>query len=217
MIDTAKSVYDNVIAPDAAYIENRITAYSDDLTTVMESKVLASFRAGMRDIGAVMTSAFTIGEAIVTGDTTRQIAKFAADMYFSKDTNRAGNVMQATEIMSKLLQNKVEYTRVLAALTVEQKRMKISIKDEEAKRNLDIDAADVKWDLELFAFCHNAMAGIQGGIVNKGETRSAASQAIGGALSGAAMGAMIGSAVPGVGTAVGAGVGAVLGIGSSFL
>ncbi len=203
IVNAAVAQYDDVIAPDGVYVTDRVAAYTDDLNDALNAKVIPSFRAGMRDIGAVMSSAFTLGEAIITTDVTKQIAKFAADMYVQGDQNRIGNIEKATVVMANMLSNKVEYGRVLAALTVEQQRMKIIAMTEEEERNLEIDSLDAKWDLDLFQYASNVLAGIAGGTSSgvKDLGKSKLSSAMGGALSGAAMGAAMAFAVGSTGGA----------------
>jgi hypothetical protein len=211
----AKAVeqFDSVITPSGTYITNRITAYTDDLNDAINAKLLPTYRAGMRDIGAVMSSAFAIGETIILTDATKQIAKYAADMYFASDQVRINNIEKGVSVMSSMLTSRVEYNRVLAALIIEQKRMKIVAKDDEEKRNTELDVLDAKWDLDLFQYGSNTLAGIAGGTggTRGNEGRSSSMNALGGALGGAAVGAQVGSAAGPYGTAIGAGVGAVVG------
>jgi len=289
MVAAAVAEIDAVLLP-ASLVTAKAAAYATDLDTAIDTATYARFQSGMRDIGAVMSSAFTIGAANIEAEKTRQVSKFTADLNFQSYSERTklievgvqqmitmfigkiekqhgvaiaelenvkdrsamltaavgdmvkmllakvqeqaitgdlevkaqqvkmGEIAQGVQTMSSMLTNKLEYNRVLAALIMEQKRMKIVAKDEEEKRNTELAALDAKWDLETFQYANNVMASIAGGTSGRGvDARSPLSNALGGALSGAASGAVVGSAVPGIGTAVGAGVGALLGLGMSFL
>jgi hypothetical protein len=210
MAAAAVAEIDAVVLP-SSYVTAKAAAYATDLDTAINTATYARFQAGMRDIGAVMTSAFTIGAANIEAEKTRQVAKFTADLNFQVDRERAAMIGSSVQIMSTMLTSKLEFNRVLVALTMEQKRMKIVAKDEEEKRNAEIDVLDAKWDLELFAYASNVLAGIAGGTTgSKTDTRSPLSNALGGALSGAAVGMQIGGPV-------GAGIGGVLGLAAGFL
>jgi hypothetical protein len=285
MVAAAVAEIDAVLLP-ASLITAKAAAYASDLDTAIDTATYARFQAGMRDIGAVMTSAFTIGAANIEAEKTRQVSKFTTDLNFqsysertdliktgvqqmlamfigkiekqhgvalaelenAKDrsailmasvgemvkmlldkvakqgatadlqikgqSSKMAEISQAIQTMSTMLTSKLEYNRVLAALILEQKRIKIVAKDEEEKRNAELDVLDAKWDLELFAYASNVLAGIAGGTSSTGnrDARSPLSNALGGALSGAAAGAMATGGNP-----VGIGVGALLGFGSSIL
>jgi hypothetical protein len=97
-------------------------------------------------------------------------------------------------------------------------RLETVMKKEELEEQLSIDEADVKWDLELFRYAGNLIAGPSGGVAQTNEKKSKAIMALGGAISGAAAGAAVGAAIgtaasPGIGTAAGA----LLGVGMSLL
>jgi hypothetical protein len=218
MAAAAVAQIDAVVLP-SSYVTAKAASFATDLDTAIDTATYARFQSGMRDIGAVMTSAFTIGAANIEAEKTRQVAKFTADLNFQVDRERASMIMSSVQVMSSMLTNKMECNRVLAALILEQKRMKIVAKDDEEKRNAEIDVLDAKWDLELFAYASNVLAGIAGGTTGQGtrDNRSPLSSALGGALSGAAAGAMIGAQIGAVGGPMGAGIGAAIGLGASLL
>lgn len=219
MLADAVEQYDATLAPSATYITDKIEAYTDDLNNIVNSKHLPLFRAGMRDIGAVMTSAFTLGQAVLLNEVTRQVAKFSADIYLTHEQIRVSNIEKAIPVMVGLLTQKVEYLRVVAALTTEQKRIKIVAKDAEEKRNTELDALDAKWDLELFQYPSNTLAGIAGAVSAPRDENSKnyLSSGLSGALSGAAMGAMAGAQMGAGMGPWGAGIGAAIGLGAGLL
>lgn len=183
---------------DAA-VDDVVTEYSDDLADRLTAEVLPRFRAGMRDINAVVSSAFVLGQAIIEAAQTRQVGGFSASVHL------------------KVIDLRLEFQKALTHYVIEANRIKIIAKKEEAETNLEIDEADASWDLEVFQHGANMLASIGGGVgmPNKSKKNKMAS-AIGGALTGAAAGAMVGasygSGYPGVGTAIGAVLGAAAGL-----
>jgi phosphotransferase system HPr-like phosphotransfer protein len=250
MITTAVASYDTDLEPAAGHIAAKIAAYVDDMNNALNSKVIPLFRAGMRDVGGVMSSAFTIGEVVLAAQMTRETAKFSSDIYLENDKMRVANIekvitlmaamlqeklkgsasvteayikeqgamasqqAQAINTMAAMLTNKLEYSRVLAAITIEQKRMKIVAKTEEGVKNVEYDAQDAKWDLELFQFVSNVLASISGAAVMP-VGKSQLSTALGGALSGAAVGTAIGSETS-VGSNWGGAIGGAIGLAAAF-
>jgi hypothetical protein len=182
--------------------------YDEDLSRQLDINVFPEFEAGMRDINSVMSSAFIIGRAIIEDGRVKETAKFLANLRYKA----------ASDDAIKVIGMKLQYHQSLAQLGIEANRIKIVAKSEENDRNLKIDEADAKWDLEVFQYGNNVLASISGASHYVPDKEgSTTKSAIGGALSGAAAGAMVGSVVPGIGTAVGAGVGALMGIGQAFL
>ena len=203
---TLDTLISNVLSDSR--IDNAVNEYASDLDARLVSDILPRFEAGMRDINAVMSSAFVIGRAIIEENQDRQVAKYSADLHMRAFSDDAIRVIGL----------KLEYQRIASAMLSESYRMKIVAKKEENDVNIKIDEEDALWDLSIFQYGSNLLASIGGGVANpKAKGPSTAQSAIGGALSGAASGAMVGSAVPGIGTGIGAIAGGVLGAASAFL
>ena len=78
-------------------------------------------------------------------------------------------------------------------------------------RKVDLDVKEAMWDMQVYAFGANMLAGPTGPSILP-EGNSAAASVLGGAFGGAATGAMAGSFLggPGLGTAIGAGLGGLI-------
>jgi hypothetical protein len=239
--------YNPLVIPDMvattitnATITASSTAHADLIDDEMTTKVLPRFRRGMQDINAVVSSAFPIGEAIIEAFRDRDVAEYDAKLRLEAEIKNAeintevrkinilknldlwkGNkqdYLTASGQMLQLMMNRIGWEEGYAKSFIESKRIKIVAKKEQTDQDAKIDEEDALWDLEVFQFGANVMAGIQGGTSGaRAKQPSMLQSMIGGALSGAASGAMIGSAIPGVGTAIGAGIGGVLGLASGFL
>lgn len=193
---------------DESRIDDAVTEFAADLDARLTSEVIPRFERGMQDINAVVSSAFVIGRALIEEGQDRQVAKYSADLHMKAFSDDAIRVIQL----------KLEYQKVATSIIAELYRIKIVAKKEQNAVDMDVDDRDAKWDLEVFQYGANMLAGIGGGTGNTSKPGpSQVQSAIGGALSGAAAGAMVGSAVPGYGTAAGAVVGGVLGAASAFL
>jgi len=193
---------------DESRIDDAVTEFAADLDARLTNEVIPRFERGMQDINAVVSSAFVIGRALIEEGQDRQVAKYSADLHMKAFSDDAIRVIQL----------KLEYQKVATSIIAELYRLKIVAKKEQTDTDMNIDDKDAKWDLEVFQYGANLLAGIGGGTGNTSKPGpSQAQSAIGGALSGAAAGAMVGSTVPGFGTATGAVVGGVLGAASAFL
>lgn len=219
-----------------AGIEAAVTAWSAIYNEEVDNVTIPKFRGGMRDINAVMSSAFVLGEAYIDAARDRDIAHFQADLsmksFLQADEISSREAMAENDFNLKLQVAKMnsivqvadslltkhigilEYDKVVAHYALEAKRLAIAAVNEEALSNIKFLDMDARWDFDIYQYGANMLAAISGGVANP-PMRSSASTALGGALSGAGAGAMIGSTIgsPGVGAAIGG----LVGLASAFL
>lgn len=198
---------------DESRIDTAVDEFAADLDARLTAEILPRFNAGMRDINAVVSSAFVLGRANIEENQDRQVAKFSADLHMKAFSDDAIRVIAL----------KLEYQKVVSSMVIEANRIKVVAKKEEVDKQLTIDEADALWDLEVFQYGANLLASIGGGTADPNTKKpSTAASMIGGAMSGAAAGAMIGGAMEGTIMGMSAGpfgaiAGAVLGAGSALL
>lgn len=217
------SIYDGVVAKIDGVEEAEITAdiaafaalQDDQINTV----ILPRFQAGMRDINAVVSSAFVLGESNIEGFRNRDVAQHSSKLRIASISNRSNLYVHAADQVLRFTMQKYAWKETLVKTVIETNRIKIVAKKEEADINLDIDENDALWDIKLFQHGSNALAGIGGGTVAaSGKQKSQAASTIGGAISGGVAGYMIAGASGGaIGGPAGIIGGAVLGAAMSFL
>lgn len=171
------------IVDQSGYNAAGVNAYDQMLTDQLEANTLTKFDAQMRNIGAVMTSAFAIGQQMIYAFKNREVAKYAADL------SREG-VKQMIEMYGV----KIEAMKSWMGAKIESKRMELVAQKEEQDAVNTISEAEAKWDLELFQYAGNVLSSISGApSISKGQSQaSSARSTLGGALSGAALGAGVG-------------------------
>lgn len=201
----------------AAEIAADVTAFGNELDTQLAATVFPRFEAGMRDINAVVSSAFVIGRALIEEQRNLEVAKYQSGLrtqaYLQRDNILADGVKDRNKLAtigaSQMLTSQVQRVQFQVAVTnslVETRRIKIVAKMEQADGDLDIDVKDATWDLSVFQYGANLMAAPGGGTGVPGDHRPGKTQStIGGAMAGAAVGATY------TGTPQGAVVGAVIG------
>lgn len=222
--NTANALIDaDSITIDEGRVTADIAAFDAILTDQLEDISLPQFRVGMLNIGAVNTSAFVVGESLLRAYKARDVAKYGTELRVQLAAKqdeinsrfmlqRTENVRVATtQILTSLLK-RVDLSREVAALTIEAKRIHIVAKKEQLGEQADWDEEEAKWDLELFSYAQNLLAGPSGGVGVNQKRPSKAVSAIGGALSGAATGAAVSGGNPYVAAA-----GAVVGAGLALL
>lgn len=196
-------------------INNDVDAFGDVLDDQIETSVLPKFQAGLRDINAVQSSAFMIGEAIIWGMRDRDVAKYQTDLRLKSQIQRNDLVGKITDRLLQLDIGVADLYRTLLHYKVEIERLGIVAEKEEADAQIGLDVAEAKWDLELFQYGGSLLGAMGGGTYlppkSSADGPSTTQSAIGGALAGAA----IGSAT--IGGWEGAAIGGVLGLGASFL
>uniref|UniRef100_A0A6M3IL21 Uncharacterized protein n=1 Tax=viral metagenome TaxID=1070528 RepID=A0A6M3IL21_9ZZZZ len=217
------ALYTQAVASIDGIVEAEITAdvvafaaqLDDQITTV----ALPRFQAGMRNINAVVSSAYVIGEAIIEGFRDRDVAKHSSMIRLNSVNDRGRQYLEATNQLLGFLMQKYAWEETYAKMEIEARRIKIVAKKEESQENLKIDESDATWDLEVFQYGANLLGSIGGGVLNPAGPKepSTAQSMIGGALSGAAAGAMIGGMKGSIGGPAGAALGAVLGAASGLL
>lgn len=229
---TADAVSDTIAAfegvGDNAAVQALITEF-ENRNTKRQQRAIARFTAGMADVNAVMSSAFTIGLAILEADATDQVNEFEAkvsqelfsDLVKAGVQAQLGAALSRVEIRHTLLsqgtqlvnQGKYQAISMFADYVrgfAEISRVRTVAKVEQTERDIELDTAEALWDISVFQHGGNFLSSISGApMVPKGLTKT--QSAIGGALSGASVGAAAGSVIPGLGNIVGAGVGALIG------
>ena len=181
----------------------------------VEDEVLPKYRRGMQNIGAVMSSAFKIGEALLWARELQEEAAtekefrgklaLASYEYMFKS---AGDIIQLT------LQ-KIAYHKEVVHYNMEAIRMAYVSQKEYTDSNNIYEVEKAKWALEMSKYMMDALGSIASSAGTSYTTSSGgasrASSAIGGALSGAATGAAVSGGNP-IGAAVGGAVGLVAGL-----
>jgi hypothetical protein len=225
LVDSTTGSLDAVdIIPDEltiADIAAEATAYGALIDDQLLMTVFPRFEAGMRDINAVVTSAFVIGRANLEEARDHEIAKVSADLLIKSKAAAT----ERSDILLRWAMLRLENAHRMATLEIEAERIKIVAKKEENDVLNDLEAKNATWDLEVWQYGANVMASPAGGTGIPGGKGSQVGSAIGGALSGAAVGGMAGAAgmlgsAPILGMAAGPFgmlAGALLGIGTAFM
>jgi len=188
---------------DHAKVDDSVTEYAADLDARLVGEVLPRFEAGMRDINAVVSSAFVIGRALIEENQDRQVAKYSSALHMKTFSDDVISVIGL----------KLQYQHAASMMISDVNRIKIVAKKEESAANIEIDAADALWDLQVFQYGANLLASGGGGVASPTVNKPSQLQtALGGAMSGAAAGAMVTGGNP-----YGAAIGAVLGFASAYM
>jgi len=209
MLITVKAAYDTIIADDVT-VAASVAAYSDILTDDLLNKTLPRFHAGMRDINAVQSTAFIIGEALLEAFKGREVAKYAADLKGDVEKGKPALLIQTAGKLLEPEMVKIELRQESHKLAIDTLRMMIVARKEYQDELLSIQESDKSWDVDKWVKYGNFIAAMSGGTTGvQKKSASSAQSAIGGALSGASAGGSIGGWW-------GAAAGAVIGAGASL-
>lgn len=196
-------------AIDETSLDAATTAHGDILDDRLTADVLPRFQTGMRDINAVISSSFVVGEAILEAFNTREVADFDAKLRVQSYGQRIQLISQGVRDGISLQQLKLAYSESVSRLTTENYRIKVVMKKEELDEHLDVLYKDYTWGIELYQFGANALGSIAGSSVSAGQKGPSKFQsALGGAMSGAATGAAMSGGNP-YATAAGAVIGMI--------
>lgn len=211
-ITSVKSTVDSNIIDDT-YIDADIAAFSDTIENELNTRILPQFKAGMRDVNAVMSSAFVLGEADIYSTFTKEVTKYGTDLRAKLHLQRNELIAKSTAVILQNLMTIGELEGKVANISVDAKRIAIVAQKEENDMNLEIDENEARWDNEAYVYGANMLAAISGGTRGGGASKPTSAQsALGGALSGAAIGAQVSGGNP-----LGAAVGGIIGLGAGLL
>jgi hypothetical protein len=209
LVDAVTSKFDTVVYDDTA-IDADVTAFGALLSADIIADTLPRFRAGMRTINAVVSSAFVVGEANIEAERVRSLAKYSSEIKVKYRLQRTDAIVKVVGELLKLETTELDGQKELAHLRIEGNRIKIVANKEYADTGVELRKEEAKWDFEEYQYLANMMAGPSGGTIVPGDNRPSALQsALGGALSGAAAGHAIGGPY-------GAAIGGVIGLGASL-
>jgi len=205
--DTAIAKLDEIVGIDA---NAEIVRQFDESQRPALMRAVGRFSAGMADIGAINSSAYIIGLALMENEHLRQIARVNADLALQEKQRKNNMVLQAVAMMMQELQFRSDLERVATSLNTEIRRITIVAHSEFLSRDLEIASKDASWNLEIWQYASNLLAAVQGGTSipgsgTQGDVHQGPSM-LGGVLSGAASGAMI-SSMLGAGSAMGGAAG----------
>jgi hypothetical protein len=187
-----------IVAAEAALLDARMTA-----------DILPEFQRGMRDIGAVLTTGFTVGEANMRARDNLSVAKLDAELQLQ--ARRVG-----WQMSMQWVQLNIDWNRLVATLADEVAIRYIEARYKGDQLDVEMAAKDMLFNLEVYQYGSNVLASIAGATVATKPESSMISTALGGIMSGAASGAAVGSVVPGLGTTAGAIGGALLGLAAAI-
>jgi len=199
----------------AALISAESALLDDDINT----STLPQFKAGLRDIGAVMSSAFVIGEANIWSGKAKALAKTDAIIRWEAEKVHAELVVKLDDFAARTAINYIEVKKGIAAMSADFAKLYATMHSELLDFDLENEAKDKLWDLKVFQYGGNFLGSIAGSAVatDKGDAKA---QRLAGTMSGTMAGAGLGymaayatvgaSAGP-MGAAIGAVVGGVAG------
>src|SRR5574342_966287 len=227
---TTDAVSDTIAAfegvGDNAAVQALVTEF-ENRNTKRQQRAIARFTAGMADVNAVMSSAFTIGLAILEADAIDQVNEFEAkvsqelfsDIVKAGVQAQLGAALNRVETRHTLLsqgaqlvnQGKYQAVSMFADYVkgfTEISRIRTVAKVEQTERDLDIDEKDALWDISVFQHGGNFLSSISGApLIPKGLSRG--QSVLGGALGGASVGSAFGPIGAGIGGLIG-GLGGLL-------
>ena len=185
-------------------IDNLVNAEYTSLDDHITTKVIPKFQTGMRDINAVMTSSFVIGNSLIRSAQTTSIEKFSGELKYRMLPIAQDKWKTHLDWNSKVVREHAELLKFYISTVLDSEGHNIS-----RQRHSRL------WPFTVLEFQRAALGAMQGASNvsgGGGDEPSQASKTIGGALSGAAMGYQMGG-----GSYYGAAAGAVIGGAMSYL
>ena len=199
-------IYSDLI--NGSVVQEMISQEASILEDEIEDNVLPRFEAGMRDINAVMSSTFVVGEAHIEAERVKAISRFSADI--------RGKLLS---VVVDRWKSHLSWNREVVEMYAQIMKFAIITEMDVDSHNLEMHSRDALWIYNGMQYLIHAISATSGAtnttseLAGASKTQKAIGSALTGAGSGAAMGAMFGAS----GGPIGAGVGALVGLAYGLL
>jgi hypothetical protein len=183
-----------------AQIGTLVAAESSLLRDELNSNILPEFETGMRDIGAVNSSSFVIGKALLEDTRQKMLAKFSAELRY-----------KLLPLVNDRYDIHLKWNSGVIASYMDVIKHYFTIKQSIHEMNYTMLDRGARWPLEMLDYERAALGALQGAMKQTGDAGgpSTGSKVLGGALSGAAAGASFGGPF---GAAIGGVMGGLAGL-----
>lgn len=173
---------------DGAEINNLVSAEADLLDDDINAHVLPRFRLGMRNINAINSSSYVIGEALIESARVKSIAKFSSELRY-----------RMIPVAVQRWQTHLEWNKNAVLTYGEIMKLYFASKKEMTEFNYEILSQHKLWPFSVLEYDKAAIGALTGATTTKSNAGagSKVQSALGGALSGAAAGSMIAGASQG--------------------
>lgn len=192
-IDRALTKADEVLF-DETVLKNARTAFNHRSEDEFVSGV-NSLSAWAGGVGSVDSSAFSIGLALLEMERERKVDDFDSTLQFELYKLRGQYMIQGTQQMAQILSMRVSGEQSATATRDQIMKSAVVAKKEQVDRDMEIDVQDGLWDLKLFNYAAQLLAGPGGGVALPKEPSplvSGLAGAAGGFAAGGPAGAVIG-------------------------
>lgn len=188
--------------------DSLIASFNTSSKDRMEQGSLPMLNAGMRDIGAINSSAYAIGKSLLESQRIKEVNNFETKVRFQMLVISADRWARHLDWNKSVIGTYTDLQKVYYAGALDVDQLNYKYKE-----------SDVLWDLNLFDYSRGILGALTGTPAAKpGEIGpSQVQKSIGGAMSGAAAGAMIGAQMGTPAGPMGAAIGGALGLAASFL
>jgi hypothetical protein len=197
---------------DSSYFEDFAEEVYNYMEDQLNDSILPTFRGGMRDVNAAISSAFVMGEAKIRAFAMRDANKIVGDLKAKYELAKLDLVFKGADRIVQSTMAQVEYEKAVTHYSIEAERLGIAARKDQADGNLGIIVGRAKFDFDAFQYGANILASVSGGTAyTNGDTPSQTQSSLAGALAGAAIGSQIS------GNWQGGAIGGALGLGLSLL
>jgi hypothetical protein len=173
--------------------QDAVKVFTDAFHEQAEEKLLPEFKAGMRNINAVQTSQFVIGESIIHSTILRQAAQHATDLQ-----------KVLLNICQNITQMKVQAYKDTIHYILETSRLNLAALHDRNTLDIKIKEDSSNWRLDMYEHAARMLGSINGSAVPVRHKGSPIQSALAGAASGAAMGSAMGPLGAAAGGVIGA-------------
>lgn len=143
-----------------------VNAESALLDSDINQTTLPQFQNGMRDINAIMGSAFVVGESIIWSQKAKALAKTDATLRYDSLKLQIDTTVKAEDYNLRIAVAQSEVQRAILTMAGDFAKLYAVMRTELDNNNLEIVAKDKLWDVKVFQYGGNFLGSIAGSAVS---------------------------------------------------
>ena len=175
-----------------------------DARTAFDHRSEDSFVSGVNNLsswasgtGAVDSSAFSIGIALLEMERQRKVDDFDSTLHFELYKLRSQFMIQGTQQLTQILTLKLDGEERAVKTHEQVMRTTVIAKKEQVDRDIEMDIQDALWDIKLYQYAGQMLSSVSGGGGIGAKEPSPFGSALSGAAAGFAAGGPMGAAIGG--------------------
>ena len=160
-VDAALEKYDGSFALTDDELEDAVSAFETRSVPAMQHEV-SRVATGFFDLQATMSSQYAQSLALMEIARQQEVNNFEASLHLQRRQDRMAMAQALINGQIQLDMTKLRGLMTVAGMQAEQAKLNIMAWQDKLNFDLQVEARDATWDLDLYAYRSNVMSSIAG-------------------------------------------------------